>query len=37
MMQKDFINILDFIKNFVKDFAEVENLWDFFDNTPQIQ
>jgi ABC-type multidrug transport system fused ATPase/permease subunit len=21
----------------VKDFAEVENLWDFFDNTPQIQ
>lgn len=37
MMQTVFTRSLDFIKNFSKDFAEVQNLWDFFDTTPQIQ
>jgi len=37
MMQKEFINTLDFLKNFWRDFAEIQNMWDFFDSTPQIQ
>ncbi|MCH8518347.1 ABC transporter ATP-binding protein/permease [Candidatus Gracilibacteria bacterium] len=36
MMQKVFLTTLDFIKNFSKEFAEIENLWFFFDSTPQI-
>jgi len=36
MMQNVFMNTLDFLKNFTKEFAEVQNLWDFFDSTPQI-
>ena len=37
MMQKVFMNVLDFIKNFSKEFAEVQVLWDFFDSTPEMQ
>jgi hypothetical protein len=37
MMQNVFLNTLDFLKNFTKEFAEVENMWNFFDNTPQIE
>ncbi|NDK10230.1 ABC transporter ATP-binding protein, partial [Candidatus Gracilibacteria bacterium] len=37
MMQSVFFNFLDFLKNFGKDFAEVQVFWDFFDTTPQIQ
>lgn len=37
MMQKVFMSTLDFLKNFTKEFAEVRNMWDFFDYTPQIQ
>jgi len=37
MMQSVFFNFLDFLKNFWKDFAEVQVFWDFFDTTPQIQ
>ena len=36
MMQTVFLNVLDFLKNFWKEFTEVEKLWDFFDTTPQI-
>ncbi len=36
MMQKDFIWLLDFLKNFWREFAEVQNMWNFFDTTPQI-
>lgn len=37
MMQKVFMNLLDFIKNFSKEFAEVQVLWDFFDTAPLIE
>ncbi len=37
MMQTVFLNFLDFLKTFWKDFSEVEVLWDFLDTTPQIQ
>ncbi len=37
MMQKVFTNTLDFLKNFTKEFAEIQVLWDFFDSTPQIE
>lgn len=37
MMQSIFMGTLDFIKNFTKEFAEVQNLWDFFDSTPRIE
>jgi hypothetical protein len=37
MMQKVFMNTLDFLKNFTKEFAEVQNMWNFFDTAPQIQ
>ncbi len=37
MMQKVFLSTLDFLKNFTKDFSEIENLWDFFDKAPLIE
>jgi ABC-type multidrug transport system fused ATPase/permease subunit len=37
MMQNVFLNTLDFLKNFTKEFAEVQNMWNFFDTTPEIE
>ncbi len=37
MMQKEFMNMLDFVKNFWKEFALVQKLWDFFDTTPEME
>lgn len=34
IMQKDFISSLDFVKNFWKNFAQVQNIWNFFDEAP---
>jgi len=36
LMQKDFFKLLDFLKEFGKEFAEVQTMWNFFDSTPQI-
>ena len=36
-MQKAIENWIEFYKNITKDFTVIENLWTFFDNTPQIE
>jgi len=36
MMQKVFTDTLEYLKNFTKEFAEVQTMWQFFDTTPQI-
>ena len=35
-MNSVLIDFLDFIKNFWRDFPEIQNLWDFFDDAPEI-
>ena len=36
LMNSVLIDFLDFIKNFWRDFPEIQNLWDFFDDAPEI-
>lgn len=37
LAQSMLLPYIDFIKDFSKEFMHVEKLWDFSDNTPQIQ
>lgn len=37
VIQKSMDQFLEFFKNLTKDFVVVENLWDYFDNTPEIE
>ncbi len=37
LMEKVFVNTLDFLKNFTKQFAEIQRMWDFFDEAPQME
>ncbi len=37
IMQKAIENWIEFYKNITKDFTVIENLWNFFDNTPEIE
>ena len=34
LMNSILLDFLDFIKNFWRDFGEIQNLWDFFDEAP---
>lgn len=36
LMKRSIMESMDLYKNFTKEFIEVENLWDLFDNTAEI-
>ncbi len=37
LAQSMLLPYIDFIKDFSKDFVHIEKLWDFMDNTPNMQ
>ncbi len=37
ILEKTVMNFIDFFKNFTKEFAMVESLWDFLDSTPKTE
>jgi len=36
-MQKSIIETVSFYVRVTKDFIDIEKLWDFFDNTPEMK